>query len=64
MAVNIRHRAGHLQDSFQYRCYFAAAGKTTMYPEVQIEFETVDDRLHHIPLLIEPFNYTTYRDRD
>ena len=42
--------------------YFAALGGTTFYPEVIVVFEVTDaDAHHHVPLLLSPFAYTTYR---
>ena len=42
--------------------YFAAQGATAFHPEVVIVFR-IDDptRHHHVPLLVAPFGYTTYR---
>jgi len=42
--------------------YFAAQGSTTFYPEVAVVFEVTDaDAHHHVPLLLSPFGYSTYR---
>ena len=42
--------------------YFAGQGCTTFYPEVVVVFEVVDpDAHHHVPLLLSPFAYSTYR---
>jgi 5-hydroxyisourate hydrolase len=42
--------------------YFEERGLDTFYPRVVIEFETVPGQTHyHVPLLISPFGYTTYR---
>jgi 5-hydroxyisourate hydrolase len=42
--------------------YFAADGRACFYPEVAIEFEiTRPDEHHHVPLLLSPFGYSTYR---
>ncbi len=42
--------------------YFAAQGSTTFYPEVVVVFEITDaDAHHHVPLLLSPFAYSTYR---
>ena len=42
--------------------YFQAAGIRTFYPEVSVIF-SIDDasRHHHVPLLLGPFGYSTYR---
>lgn len=51
-----------------YRCtfgtqkYFSARGITTFYPEVTVTFEiTSGDQHYHVPLLLSPFAYSTYR---
>jgi 5-hydroxyisourate hydrolase len=31
------------------------------YPEISIQFRVRDARHHHIPLLLSPFGYSTYR---
>lgn len=31
------------------------------FPEVAIVFAVADDRHHHVPLLLSPFGYSTYR---
>jgi 5-hydroxyisourate hydrolase len=47
---------------FETKDYFDKAGKTTFYPWVEIPFTVTDpDEHYHIPLLISPFSYTTYR---
>ena len=42
--------------------YFAALGVETFYPEVVVVFAVTDAaRHHHVPLLLSPFAYSTYR---
>ena len=42
--------------------YFAAQGVRTFYPEVVVVFAVTDGaRRHHVPLLLSPFAYSTYR---
>lgn len=42
--------------------YFARAGVPAFYPEVTVTFEIVDaDAHHHVPLLLSPFAFSTYR---
>jgi 5-hydroxyisourate hydrolase len=31
------------------------------FPEVTVVFTVADDRHHHVPLLLSPFGYSTYR---
>ena len=40
--------------------WFAAQGRDTFYPEVVVTF-TLGDGHHHVPLLLSPFAYSTYR---
>jgi 5-hydroxyisourate hydrolase len=42
--------------------YFAATGQTGFYPEVPVVFEVADgERHYHVPLLLSPFAFSTYR---
>jgi 5-hydroxyisourate hydrolase len=42
--------------------YFAAASTETFYPEVSVVFVITDPgEHHHVPLLISPYGYSTYR---
>ena len=47
---------------FDTGAYFAAAGQTGFYPLVSITFQVTDPAAHHhVPLLLSPFAYSTYR---
>ena len=42
--------------------YFAGTNRDTFYPVVSIDFEVTDPAQHyHVPLLLSPFAYSTYR---
>ncbi|ETS62992.1 hypothetical protein PaG_02762 [Moesziomyces aphidis] len=43
--------------------YFEKASRATFYPHVEIFFQLTEspDPHYHIPLLLSPFSYTTYR---
>jgi 5-hydroxyisourate hydrolase len=42
--------------------WFAARGVATFYPSVTITFTVAEDGGHyHVPLLLSPFAYSTYR---
>ena len=42
--------------------YFGGQDVPTFYPEVVVVFDVVDpDAHHHVPLLLSPFAYSTYR---
>lgn len=54
--------AGRHRITFDTGGYFAALGVPSFYPEVNVVFEiTEPDRHHHVPLLLSPYGYTTYR---
>ena len=47
---------------FDSAAYFAAGGTAAFHPHVTVEFEVLDgDAHHHVPLLVSPYSYTTYR---
>ena len=46
---------------FDTAAYFAAKSRETFYPEVNVVFRVVDGSHHHVPLLLSPFGYSTYR---
>lgn len=47
--------------SFAVEAYFAAQGIAPYYPVVDVVFQPQEDGHHHVPLLLSPFGYTTYR---
>jgi 5-hydroxyisourate hydrolase len=47
---------------FDTGAYFVASGQKGFYPEVSIVFEVTEPMRHyHVPLLLSPFAYSTYR---
>jgi 5-hydroxyisourate hydrolase len=47
---------------FDTAAYFAARGVRGFYPEVTVVFEVANaGEHHHVPLLLSPFGYSTYR---
>ncbi len=46
---------------FKTKAYFDRLGVKAFYPEVSIQFETFDQTHYHVPLLLNPFGYATYR---
>jgi 5-hydroxyisourate hydrolase len=55
-------RAGQHRLVFQTGAWLSSQGRTPFYPEVTVDFEVSEtDRHHHIPLLLSPFGYSTYR---
>ena len=48
--------------TFDAGAYFAAAGAEGFYTEVVVSFVVRDAAAHyHVPLLLSPYGYTTYR---
>ncbi len=48
--------------TFDSGAYFEARGTASFYPEVTVTFEMTGDGGHyHVPLLLSPFAYSTYR---
>jgi 5-hydroxyisourate hydrolase len=48
--------------TFDTAAYHAGIGVESFYPVVQIVFRiTRPDEHHHVPLLLNPFGYSTYR---
>lgn len=48
--------------SFDVGAYFEASGRTSFYPHVDVIFVVEQpEQHHHVPLLLSPFGYSTYR---
>jgi 5-hydroxyisourate hydrolase len=47
---------------FEAGAYLRAHGVIAFFPLIAVEFEVTDgERHHHVPLLVSPFGYSTYR---
>jgi len=46
---------------FKVGDYFAYKNRESFYPIVPIIFQVTDDSHYHVPLLLNPFGYSTYR---
>ena len=56
------HSAGRYRLTFATGAWFAARGVTSFHPEVSVVFDVGDGQPHHhVPLLLSPFGYSTYR---
>lgn len=54
--------AGEYRVRFEVGAYFAALGVEAFYPRVEIAFTVrAPHEHHHVPLLLNPFGYSTYR---
>jgi 5-hydroxyisourate hydrolase len=48
--------------TFASGSYFAERGTASFYPEITVTFEVSSpDEHYHVPLLLSPFAYSTYR---
>lgn len=54
-------QSGNYKLVFDTDGYFAAQKIKGFYPEVEIQFIITGDTHYHVPLLINPFGYATYR---
>ena len=65
----VKDPAGTYRLRFDVGAYFAAQGggggggadAAPFYPYVEIVFQSRDVEHYHVPLLVSPFGYTTYR---
>jgi 5-hydroxyisourate hydrolase len=56
------YEPGVYRITFASGAYFLARGTASFYPEVTITFEMTQPGEHyHVPLLLSPFAYSTYR---
>lgn len=46
---------------FDVASYAAATGQDIFFPEVSVTFTVADERHYHVPLLLSPFAFSTYR---
>jgi len=54
--------AGDYRLEFEVGAYFTSADRKAFYPRVTIDFIVIDvDAHYHVPLLLSPFAYSTYR---
>ena len=48
--------------TFATGAYFSGSGRPAFYPRVEVVFDVAaTDQHYHIPLLLSPFGYSTYR---
>jgi len=53
--------AGVYKLTFQVQPYFERLGSAAFYPFVEIVFTISSAEHYHVPLLLNPFGYSTYR---
>ena len=62
LAAHAKVARGVYRLRFDVAAYFRVQGTETFYPEISIAFEVRDPGEHyHVPLLLSPCGYTTYR---
>ena len=54
-------KPGDYKMNFDTGSYFESNKVEGFYPSVEIDFTVFDDSHYHVPLLINPFGYSTYR---
>lgn len=48
--------------TFETTAYFAKTHRETFYPRIEVTFHVAEEAEHyHVPLLLSPFGYSTYR---
>ncbi len=59
---SVAAQVGVYRLSFDIETYYSQLGQASFFHEPQIAFSIKDcNRKYHVPLLLNPFGYTTYR---
>ncbi|GAA1587581.1 hypothetical protein GCM10009789_46390 [Kribbella sancticallisti] len=53
--------AGTYRLRFDVAAYAVASGQDFFFPEVSVTFTITDERHYHVPLLLSPYAFSTYR---
>lgn len=61
LAKDIALPNGIYKLKFMIKEYFDAMGAQTFYPFIEVIFEITGNEHYHVPLLLNPFGYSTYR---
>jgi 5-hydroxyisourate hydrolase len=61
LAKDFKLEFGIYRMTFEVKPYFEKQNVVSFYPIVTIQFEVREDRHYHVPLLLNPFGYSTYR---
>lgn len=54
-------KRGTYRLTFGTAAYFKKTRQAAFYPSVSVVFQARDARHHHVPLLLAPWGYSTYR---
>jgi 5-hydroxyisourate hydrolase len=52
---------GTYRVTFDTMTYFGASDRPVFYPQVDVVFVVERDAHYHVPLILSPFGYSTYR---
>lgn len=61
LAKDVTIPAGIYKLRFETRLYFETRGITSFYPFIEVVFYITSGEHYHVPLLLNPFGYSTYR---
>ncbi len=61
LAVDEPLGAGVYRLSFETSAYFQATRRESFYERVEIQFRISASEHYHVPLLLSPYGYSTYR---
>lgn len=62
LGPNTRPRAADYRLTFEVAGYLSARADDVFYPRVEVQFSLAHpDQHYHVPLLLSPFGYSTYR---
>jgi 5-hydroxyisourate hydrolase len=61
LADDVVLQKGIYKMRFETKDYFDKEQQKTFYPYVEIVFEVDSEEHYHVPLLLNPFGYSTYR---
>jgi 5-hydroxyisourate hydrolase len=53
--------AGDYRLTFSVAEYFKRTGRESFYTSITVDFQVSDSPHYHVPLLLSPFGYSTYR---
>lgn len=57
-----RAEPGVYRLTYETTAYFAHSHRESIYPRIEITFRVTEaSEPHHVPLLLSPYGYTTYR---
>ena len=61
LPANMPSAPGSFRLTFEVAAYFQRRATDSFYRDVTIDFVITDDGHYHVPLLISPYGYSTYR---